>query len=59
MNRDRNIRECAIRMGDTKLLAKLSEGDMVAREACYHLRCMKKFTNTYRSFVKKNVDPDQ
>ena len=43
----------------TKLLAKLSEGDMVAREACYHLRCMTKFTNTYRSFVKKNVDPDQ
>ena len=59
MNRDRNILECAIQMGDTKLLAKLSEGDMVAREACYHLRCMTKFNNTYRSFVKKNVDPDQ
>ena len=54
MNRDQNIRECAIQMGDTKLLAKLSEGDMGAREACYHLRCMTKFTNTYRSFAKKN-----
>ena len=59
MNRDRSMRERAIKIGDTKLLAKLSEGDMVAREACYHLRCMTKFTNTYRSFVKKNVDPDQ
>ena len=34
--RDVNIREAATQMGDTKVLAKLSEGDMMAHEACYH-----------------------
>ena len=28
---DKNIRQAAIEMGDTQLLAKLSEGDLIAR----------------------------
>ena len=52
---DKNIRECATHLGDTKILAKLSEGDMIACEACYHLKCLSKFTNGYRSDVNKNA----
>ena len=37
-------------MGDTKLLAKLSEEDMIAEEACYHEHCMTKFRNKFRKF---------
>ena len=37
-------------MGDTKLLAKLSEGNMIAREVCYCEQCMKKFRNKFSKF---------
>ncbi len=39
-NKDRTIRRCATEMGDKKLIAKLSEGDMISRDACYHQRCI-------------------
>ena len=51
--RDINIREAATQMGDSKVLAKLSEGNTMAREACYHKFCMDSFANWYRSFVNK------
>ena len=43
-------------MGDTKLLAKLSEGNMIAREVFYCEQCMKKFRNKFSKFPnnKKN-----
>ena len=53
--RDVNIREAATQMDDTKVLAKLSEGDMMTREACYHKSCMDRFANRYRSFVRKEA----
>ena len=53
--RDVNIREAATQMDDTKVLAKLSEGDMMTREACYHKSCMDRFANRYRSFVSKEA----
>ena len=37
-------------MGNTNLLAKLSEGDTILREACYHEPCMTKFRNKFRKF---------
>ena len=36
--------------GGYKLLAKSSEGDMIAREACYHEHCMTKFRNKFLNF---------
>ena len=42
----------AIELADHKLLAKLSEGDMVATEAVYHLKRLNKLYNKYRSFCK-------
>ena len=53
--RDVNIREAATQMGNTKVLAKLSEGDMMALEAFYHKSCMDSFANQYRSFVNKEA----
>ena len=50
-----NIREAATQMSDIKVLAKLSEGDMMAREACYHKSCMDRFANQYQSFVDKEA----
>ena len=34
-------------------LAKLSAGDMIAREACYHKDCMSQFSNKYRNDINK------
>lgn len=37
---DARVRECAYALQDESLLAKLSEGDLVALEACYHSPCL-------------------
>ena len=42
---DMRVRKIAHELADTKLLAKLSEGDMVATEAKYHLKCLVLFYN--------------
>ena len=44
-NIDSKVRQCAIDLQDTKMLAKLSAGDMIAIEAKYHRDCL---TNYYR-----------
>ena len=51
--RNANIREATTQMGDIKILAKLSEGDIMAREVWYHKVCTNSFTNRYRGFVNK------
>ena len=47
-NIDATVRECATQLRDTKLLARLSSGDMVAIDAVYHLSCMVKLRNRLR-----------
>lgn len=37
---DANVRECAALLNDSKLLGKLSTGDMMALDAMYHRRCL-------------------
>jgi len=39
-NIDANVRQCAIELEDTALLAKLAAGDMIAIEAMYHKNCL-------------------
>ena len=46
LNRNLNIRKAATEMGDIQLLAKLSKGDLIAREVKYHKKCMTKFSNS-------------
>jgi len=42
---DSRVRECASVLNDVHLLSKLSEGDLIAREAKYHARCLVAFYN--------------
>ena len=49
-NPDDYIRQAAAQMGDTKLWARLSEGDKIAREAYYNEHFMTKFRNKFRKF---------
>ena len=46
---DVRVRKVAHELGDTKLLAKLTEWYLVAVEAVYHPNCLKKLYNRYRS----------
>ena len=52
-NCDDFIRKAAADMGDAMLLAKLSEGNLFARDACYHINCISEFRNIYRSSMKE------
>ena len=46
---DRKVRQCALELNDTALLAKLSPADMVALEAKYHTRCLTALYNRARA----------
>ncbi|KAL9964939.1 hypothetical protein ACROYT_G028655 [Oculina patagonica] len=39
---DDRVRECASLLNDEKLIAKLSEGDLISLDAKYHLQCLSK-----------------
>ena len=53
MEFDRRIRAAATELCDGKLLAKLSQGDMVAIEAHYHKGCLTKLYNLLRDAKSK------
>ena len=50
---DARVRKIALEMQITKLISKLSEGDMVATEAKYHRNCSLKLYNNYRNLNKE------
>lgn len=39
-NVDIRVRQCALKLQDKPLLAKLSAGDLIAQEAKYHAKCL-------------------
>ena len=39
---DKQVRDCTILLNDTKLITKLSTGDLIAIEAKYHAACLVK-----------------
>ena len=43
------VKRIAKELGDTNILSRLCEGDMVALGARYHLKCLAGFYNQYRS----------
>ena len=53
---DEKVRLAAIKMEDTKLLAKLAAGDMIAIEAKYHCRCLVRYYNRARSTQEEDED---
>lgn len=50
---DETIRQMAIDLHDSDILANLSGGDLVAIEAKYHLDCLTAFRNRHRSMLRK------
>ena len=45
---DKRVRDAATKLLDEKLIARLSEGDLVATEACYHKTCLAALCNRVR-----------
>jgi len=50
---NKKVTQCATDLKDTKLLAKLSEGDMIALDATYHATCLASLYNRHSSLVSK------
>ena len=49
----KKVREAAAELLDERLIAKLSEGDLVATESKYHKSCLAEFYNKVRTFASK------
>ena len=58
VNADKALRSMATEMLDTEILAKISGGDLVAIEAKYHILCLVKYRNKYRSFLRQQHSPE-
>ena len=57
---DTRVRQIATELRDTKLLAKLSAGDMIAIDSQYHLKCLATFYSRGRSQKRcSNETPHQ
>jgi hypothetical protein len=52
-NIDGSVRSMATQLRDTKLLAKLSVGDMAALDAVYHKKCYTQLYNRHKSATRK------
>ena len=50
---DKRVSKMAQEIVDTKLLAKLSEGDFTATETKYHRNCLTRLFNAYRDHNTK------
>ena len=50
------MRKCALELGDSPLLAKLSAGDMTAIDARYHFKCLTALYNRYAVVSSTLVD---
>ena len=44
----------ATELQDTQLLAQIGMEDLIAKEAKYHLKCLVKLRNRYRSYKRKD-----
>ena len=55
---DFRVRQCALKLQDKPLLAKLSAGDLIAQEAKYHTQCLASLYNKARDtkLQEPNVD---
>ena len=52
---DRRVRNCALKLEDKSLIAKLSAGNMMAQDALYHVKCLVSLYNRTRD-TKRNLD---
>lgn len=56
-NMDKRVRQCALDLQDTVLLAKFCDGDLMSQEAIYHVKCRLSLYSKERN-EKKCSDPD-
>ena len=49
---DESLQKMATEMQDTDMVAKIAERDLIAFGAKYHLQCLIKYKNMYRSIQK-------
>ena len=54
-----NIRTMVTELQDAKLLTQIGTEDLIAQEAKYHLKCLVKLRNRYRSYQRKNQEKEQ
>lgn len=52
MKLDHDLRRMATELQDSSLIARISEGDLIAIEAKYHVNCLASFRNKYRSMKR-------
>lgn len=50
---DESIRQMAIKLQETELLARIGGGDLIALEAKYHLQCLTVLRNRYHSLIRQ------
>jgi len=53
---DARVRRCAFALQDQKLSAKLTAGDLVALEACYHSSCIASLYKRAETVCKGEAD---
>lgn len=57
---DTNIRSMIMELQDTQLLSRIEGGDLIARDAKYHLKCLVNLRNRYRSHIRKfSLEPER
>jgi len=56
---DANIRAMVTELQDTKFLTQIGTEDLIAKEAKYHLNCLVRLRNRYRSYQRKNQEKEQ
>jgi len=54
-----HIREMLTELQDTQLLAKIGTDDLIAQEVKYHLKCLTKLRNRFRSYKRKSQTQQQ
>ena len=53
---NKHVWQWATELGESKIIAKLSEGDMVATETKYHKKCLTSLFNRFRKHQHQNQD---
>ena len=57
---DVNIRSTITELQDTQLLARIEGGNLIAKDAKYHLKCLVSLRNRYRICIRRSLlEPDR
>ena len=58
MGLDNDLQKMATDLEDTRLLARISGGNLVAIEAKYHYNCLSAYKSRYRSLIRSRTSND-